>query len=124
MDNIMEILDKMQFFGGQRAGRELWADKPTDVQDADIESFNEGIEAIREYIQKLEAQNAELLQKVEQLQAERDAAADALTKIVQNHDESFCEYCDNWDRYLCPPFCRTYCERFKWRGVQKEDGNA
>lgn len=56
VDNIMEILDKMQFFGGQRAGRELWADKPTDVQDADIDSFNENIEAIRDYIHQLEAQ--------------------------------------------------------------------
>lgn len=56
MDIIMEILDKLKFFGGQRAGRELWADKPTDVQDADIESFNENIEAIRDYIHQLEAQ--------------------------------------------------------------------
>ena len=83
---------------------------------------------LQEYVQQLEEfadkKIVELFEKVEQLQAERDAAADALTKIVQNHDESFCEYCDNWDRYLCPPFCRTYCERFKWRGVQKEDGNA
>lgn len=80
---------------------------------------------LQEYVQQLEEfadkKIVELFEKVEQLQAERDAAADALTKIVQNHDESFCEYCDNWDRYLCPPFCRTYCERFKWRGVQKEE---
>ena len=55
VDIIMEILDKLQFFGGQRALRELWADKPTDVQDADIDSFNENIEAIRDYIQQLEA---------------------------------------------------------------------
>lgn len=55
VDIIMEILDKLQFFGGQRAGRELWADKPTDVQDDDIDSFNENIEAIRDYIQQLEA---------------------------------------------------------------------
>ena len=64
MNNIMEILDKLQFFGGQRAGRELWSDKPTDVQDADIESFNKNINAIRDYIQQLEA--------------ERDAAVDDL----------------------------------------------
>jgi len=63
-------------------------------------------------------------EKRHSLQAERDAAVDALTKIVQKHDESFCEYCDNWDRYICPPSCRTYCERFKWRGVQKEDDDA
>ena len=55
MDNIMEILDMLQFFGGQRAARELWADKPKDVQNADIESFNTNIETIREYIQQLES---------------------------------------------------------------------
>lgn len=56
-NTITEILDKLQFFGGQRAGRELWADKPTDVQDTDIEAFSENIEAIRCYIHQLEKQN-------------------------------------------------------------------
>lgn len=60
-------------------------------------------------------------EKRHSLQAELEAAVDALTNIVQKQDESFCEYCDNWDRYTCPPSCRTYCERFKWRGVQKEE---
>ena len=60
-------------------------------------------------------------EKRHSLQAELEAAVDALTKIVQNHAESFCAYCDNWDRYTCPPSCRTHCERFKWRGVQKEE---
>lgn len=55
MYNIMEILDKLQFFGGQRAGRKLWADKPADVQDADIEAFSRNVEMIREYIQQLES---------------------------------------------------------------------
>ena len=60
-------------------------------------------------------------ERVHQLEAERDAAVEALTKIVQKHDESFCEYCNNWDRYTCPSSCRTHCERFNWRGVQKEE---
>lgn len=36
-DHVMalEILDRLQFFG-QRAGRELWNDKPRNVQDEDI----------------------------------------------------------------------------------------
>ena len=72
----------------------------------------------------IRALSADALALIQELEAERDAAVDALTKIAQNHDESFCEYCDNWDRYTCPPSCRTYCERFNWRGVQKEDGNA
>ena len=36
----LEILDKFQFFQGQRAGRELWNDKP-------VKNFNKDIEFIR-----------------------------------------------------------------------------
>ena len=43
----LEILDKFQFFQGQRAGRELWNDKPTEIQDEDIKNFNKDIEFIR-----------------------------------------------------------------------------
>ena len=50
MTNPLEILDKMQFFGGQRAGRELWNDKPREVQDADIAAFNRDIEILREVV--------------------------------------------------------------------------
>lgn len=39
IDRAIEILDKWEFFYGQRAGRELWADKPTEVQDEDIANF-------------------------------------------------------------------------------------
>ena len=47
-----EVLDKLQFFGGQRAGRELWNDKTREVQDEDIASFNRDIEWIRDFIRK------------------------------------------------------------------------
>lgn len=47
-----EILDKLQFFGGQRAGRELWGNKPREVQDEDITSFNRDIEWLRGFIGK------------------------------------------------------------------------
>ena len=47
-----EVLDKLQFFGGQRAGRELWNDKPRDVQDEDIANFNRDIEYLRDIIRK------------------------------------------------------------------------
>ena len=36
LEKILKILNKIQFFGGQRAGRELWNDKPRKVQDEDI----------------------------------------------------------------------------------------
>ena len=48
----IEILDKLSFFGGQRAGRELWNDKPREVQDEDIANFNRDIEYLRDFIRK------------------------------------------------------------------------
>lgn len=49
-EEVLDILDKMEFFGGQRAGRELWNDKPKEVQDEDIRNFNRDIQKIRDYI--------------------------------------------------------------------------
>ena len=52
LEKAIEILDKLSFFGGQRAGRELWNDKPREVQDEDIASFNRDIEWLRGIIRK------------------------------------------------------------------------
>lgn len=53
---INEILDKFQFFLGQRAGRELWASKPEEIQNKDIEDFNNDIELIRKRDKQLTQQ--------------------------------------------------------------------
>ena len=50
--SMIGILDKLSFFGGQRAGRELWNDKSRKVQDEDIASFNRDIEYLRDLIRK------------------------------------------------------------------------
>ena len=50
LEKALEILDKLSFFGGQRAGRELWNDKTREVQDEDIASFNRDIEYLRDFI--------------------------------------------------------------------------
>ena len=50
-----EVLDKLQFFGGQRAGRELWNDKPRKVQDEDIANFNRDIEYLIDFICRMDA---------------------------------------------------------------------
>ena len=52
LTKAIEILDKLSFFGGQRAGRELWNDKPRDVQDEDIANFNRDIGYLRDIIRK------------------------------------------------------------------------
>ena len=50
LEKAIEIIDKFSFFGGQRAGRELWNDKPREVQDEDIASFNRDIEYLKDII--------------------------------------------------------------------------
>lgn len=52
LEKAIEILDKLSFFGSQRAGRELWNDKPRKVQDEDIARFNRDIEYLRDFIRK------------------------------------------------------------------------
>ena len=44
---IIDILEKWSFFFGQRAGRELWGDKPKEVQDQDIADFNLDMNTVR-----------------------------------------------------------------------------
>lgn len=57
-----DILDKMEFFGGQRAGRELWFNKPIDIQDKDIGNFLRDIDFLKIFIDSQQAE-IERLQK-------------------------------------------------------------
>lgn len=53
MENeVLDILNKWEFFYGQRSGRELWADKPKEVQDKDIADFNRDIQIVRTAIEQ------------------------------------------------------------------------
>ena len=51
----LDILDKMDFFQGQRAGRELWNEKPFEVQEQDIADFSQGIEFVKNIIADADA---------------------------------------------------------------------
>ena len=51
---VCDILDKWEMFFGQRAGRELWVEKPTEVQDKDIEDFNRELNKVRTKIHNME----------------------------------------------------------------------
>ena len=48
---VLDILNKFSFILGQRAGRELWLDKPEKVQDKDLSNFNKDIKYIKTYIE-------------------------------------------------------------------------
>lgn len=50
IEEVFDILNKFEFFQGQRAGRELWLDKPKEVQDKDIADFVRDIKYIRSYL--------------------------------------------------------------------------
>lgn len=65
LSEILDILDKLQFFQGQRAGRELWNDKPQKVQDEDLENFNQDIEKIRNYAKCKDKVLQEIVERLE-----------------------------------------------------------
>lgn len=50
----IDILDKFDFFQGQRAGRELWNDKSFEVQERDIKAFSNDVALLKEYISNSE----------------------------------------------------------------------
>lgn len=71
-----------------------------------IQQLEDGIKLLRAY-------NKGTLQKIVQLERERNAAVKAVGKLADNCDRSIaCEYCEFRD-YQC-----ITCE-FKWRGVQE-----
>ena len=75
---VFDILDKIEFFQGQRAGRELWNDKPKEMQDKDIADFIKDINYIRSYLQDSVVLSREELEK--KLQLERKETAEKILK--------------------------------------------
>ena len=51
-----DILDKFEFFGGQRAGRELWFNKPADIQNKDIGGFLRDLDFLKQFINRQKAE--------------------------------------------------------------------
>ena len=71
-EQIIVILDKMDFFQGQRAGRELWNEKPFEVQEQDIANFSRDISLVKEYINSQNQRIKELAEKNERLRVENE----------------------------------------------------
>jgi hypothetical protein len=55
-EKALDILQKLDFFYGQRAGRELWGEKPTDVQNEDIDNFKRDVAFLEDFINRQEAE--------------------------------------------------------------------
>ena len=71
-NNVFDILDKMEFFQGQRAGRELWNDKSKEVQDKDISDFIKDINYIRSYLQDSVVLSREEYERLKRVENEKD----------------------------------------------------
>ena len=95
---IIDILEKWSFFFGQRAGRELWGDKPKAVQDQDIIDFNREMEIVCSALRPI---TREQVEKMRGEWIDRRALSDAPVE---------CSNCGEWvygklqDANFCP-FC-------------------
>jgi hypothetical protein len=49
-EQALDILTRFEFFHGQRAGRELWFDKPLEVQEQDLNNFARDVSLLKEYV--------------------------------------------------------------------------
>ena len=56
---VFDILDKWEFFFGQRAGREVWGDKPNAVQEQDIADFNRDMKIVRDALRPVSRERVE-----------------------------------------------------------------
>ena len=88
----LEICDKLDFFQGQRAGRELWLSKPVEVQNEDLVNFGKNIAFIKDV---LNCQQAEIERLEEKLSVEiADGGASCHMCIEKHKTEAITEFAD------------------------------
>ena len=113
-EQAIDILERFDFFQGQRAGRELWNSKPFDVQEQDIADFSRDVGLLKNYIKKLTEENEawqkqlittkeksdkayyELACEVEDLRAENEVAVDDLKRCMyyaKPKSANTCNFC-------------------------------
>lgn len=110
-EKVFDILCKWEFFFGQRAGRELWADKPTDIQNQDISDFNRDIQLVRSALREQDVPDT----NVGKTNADhiRSMTDEELARVMRGCDcppskrgmycdETRCEAC--WLEYLKQPY--------------------
>ena len=94
---IIDILEKWSFFFGQRAGRELWGDKPKEVQDQDIADFNRDMNTVRSALRPVSREQVEKVWKGE-WHSHHKSGIHAGNGVV-------CSECDMWNNraaHFCP----------------------
>ena len=94
-EQAIDILDKFDFFQGQRAGRELWNEKPKEVQDEDIATFSKNVALLKEYIADVVPRS-----EVEELK-KAYANYEETTGLKKAKQEMACQIVDMQDKILC-----------------------
>lgn len=56
-EQAIDIVNKLEFFQGQRAGRELWSSKAYSVQEVDLVNFRQDCYDLLEYLENTEIKN-------------------------------------------------------------------
>lgn len=89
VEKVIDGLEQIRFFN-QRAGRELWNDKPTDVQNRDIENADNKLDVAIQTIRDLQEQIAKW-----HLVADGD--------LPKEHDSMFAKFkgTEKWDCAMC-----------------------
>lgn len=82
----LDILCKIDFFG-QRAGMELWNEKPTDVQNQDIENHSKDIAFLKDFFNRQQAEIERLKKLLEEWKTEA-------YKVADEKDELYCNCID------------------------------
>lgn len=107
-----DILEKLSFFYGQRAGRELWSDKPRKVQDEDIASFNRDIDFLRTIINDLNSKRCGWIPVEERLPEAGDGKYYPLLNVQTSYGAVKCGFYrvrdDRW--YIYEEFYNEFME--------------
>ena len=90
-----DILDKLDFFDGQRAGRELWFNKPEEIQNEDIKDFVDDIAFLKDFINRQQAELEKKDVEIDILIRKKETLKDEVSELraeverLQKANESF-----------------------------------
>ena len=79
----LDILERFDFFQGQRAGRELWNEKPFDVQEQDIAKFSQDVAWLKNYIKELTEEVEQRIEDYQESQRKWEKAYDKLEYTLE-----------------------------------------
>ena len=101
-----DILCKFDFFGGQRAGRELWNEKPADIQDKDIEAFSNDVAFLKDFINRQKAEIERLSNLHSLAVAEREANVKGFAETIsKTKGEAIKEFAERLKGEMLGKYC-------------------